>query len=291
MSTKQQPRPSDAVPDGAEGFDNPFAHDPAVELTLTPLWREFGCGLDWMRLRLSPVFYGAGVPRGHGEPVLLVPGFMAGDLLMLELHRWLQRIGYRSYLSNIPWNNDCPDRTARTLAHRLAQIREDCGRRVRVVGHSLGGMLAKSLVQDHPDLLDRVITLGSPFRSMVKAHPAVVGLWDQLKAVQGGLIGRNLHASCGTGHCLCGFVRNMLNPQPRHVAQFAIYSRHDGVAEWSSCIEDDARHNTEVRSTHIGMVFNPDVFRAVGKRLAQKLAPSTTSTEATGHEPGESNDE
>ena len=291
MSTKHRPQAAKTTPDVEGDFDNPFAYDPAVELTLTPLWREFACGLDWMRLRLSPVFYGAGVPRGHGEPVLLVPGFMAGDLLMLELHRWLQRIGYRSYLANIPWNNDCPDRTVRKLSHRLSQISEDCGRRVRVVGHSLGGMMAKSLVQDYPDLLDRVITLGSPFRSMVKAHPAVVGIWDQLKAAQGGLIGRNLHASCGTGHCLCGFVRNILNPQPRQVAQFAIYSRHDGVAEWSSCIEEDPNLNTEVRSTHIGMVFNPDVFRAVGKRLAQSLAPPKTTTEAAGQQPGETNDE
>ena len=153
---------------------------------------------------------------------------------------------------------------------------------LRLIGHSLGGMLAKSLVQDHPDLIDRIITLGSPFRSMVKAHPAVVGIWDQLKRAQGGLIGRNLHASCGTGHCLCGFVRNMLDPKPRQqVAQFAVYSRTDGVAEWSSCIEEEARNNTEVQCTHIGMVFHPEVYRAIARRLAQPLAGSRQSTQGS----------
>lgn len=271
----------DDLPDGAD-YDNPFAHDPAVELTTTPLWREASWGLDWVKLRWSPVFYGAGVPRGSNEPVLLIPGFMAGDALMLELHRWLKRIGYRSYLSSIPWNNDCPDRTAKLLAQRAQRIRQETGQPLRVIGHSLGGMLAKSLVQDHPDLFDRIITLGSPFRSMVKAHPAVVGIWDQLKRAQSGLIGRNLHASCGTGHCMCSFVRNMLDPKPRHqVAQFAIYSKTDGVAEWSSCIEENPRQNTEVHCTHLGMVFHPEVYRAVARRLAQSLNATRTAKAGT----------
>ncbi len=248
-------------------IESPFAYDPSVEATLTPLWREAKWPVEWMRLRVSRVFVGCGVPRGHGEPVLLIPGFMAGDGLMLELHRWLKRIGYASNLSNIAWNNDCPDKTARALASRLRGIKQRSGHKVRIIGHSLGGMLAKSLVQEHPELIDRIITLGSPFRSLVKAHPAVVDIWDQLKVAQSPVVGRNLHASCGTGHCLCNFVRNLLQPEPSTVPQFAIYSRHDGVADWSSCVEDDPLANTEVRSTHIGMIFHPDVYRAIAARL------------------------
>ena len=251
--------------------DDPFAHDPAVEATLTPIWREAKWPTEWMRLRLNPIWFGCGVTRGRGEPVLLIPGFMAGDGLMLELQRWLNRIGYRTYLSNIVCNNDCPDKTAAALAKRLRAIKKRHGCNVRVIGHSLGGMLAKSLVQDHPDLIDRIVTLGSPFRSLVKAHPAVVGIWNKLKGVQSKLTGRNLGPSCGTGHCVCGFVRNLLQPLPRDVPQFAIYSKRDGVADWSSCIEDDPSANTEVNSTHIGMVFHPDVYRAMGARLAQPI--------------------
>jgi len=257
--------------------ENPFAHDPAVEATLTPLWREAKWPLEWWRLRTSPVYFGCGVPRGRDEPVLLIPGFMAGDTLMLELHRWLKRIGYRSYLSNIVWNNDCPDRTARVLASRLHTISRRHGMRVRIIGHSLGGMLAKSLLQDHPAAIDRIITLGSPFRSLVKAHPAVVGIWDQLKATRSKLVGRNLHASCGTGHCLCNFVKNLAQPQPREVPQFAIYSRDDGVADWSSCIEDLPSANTEVKCTHIGMIYHPEVYSAIATRLAQRNATDRSS--------------
>ena len=260
-----------------EEQEDPFAHDPSIEATLTPLWREFKWPTEWLRLRADPVWFGCDVPRGRGQPVLLVPGFMAGDGLMLELHRWLRRIGYQSYLSNIVWNNDCPDKTAAALTRRLQVIKKSHGQSVRVVGHSLGGMLAKSLVQDVPELIDRIVTLGSPFRSLVKAHPAVVGIWDQLKLVQSKLVGRNLRPSCGTGHCVCNFVRNMLQPEPREVPQFSIYSKMDGVADWSSCIEDDPAANTEVNSTHIGMVFHPEVYRALSKRLAQPIRVNAAS--------------
>ena len=179
-----------------------LAHDDAVEETLTPLWREARWGLEWLHLRTSPVYWGVGVPHGRGQPVLLVPGFMSGDLMLLEMHRWLRRIGYRSSLSRIVWNNDCPDRTGRKLVHRLRALAARSGSRVTLIGHSLGGMLAKSVAQSAPEAVERVITLGSPFRALVRAHPAVIGLWDRLKQAQGGLIGR-ICMSCGTGHCTC----------------------------------------------------------------------------------------
>ena len=262
----------------AEALDFLLAHDDAVEHTVTPLWREARWAMEWMQLRMSPVFYGVGIPRGRRQPVLLVPGFMSGDWMMLEMHRWLRRIGYRSSLSRIAWNNDCPDRTARKLYHRLNALADKTGQRVNLIGHSLGGMLSKSLVQEAPDIIERVITLGSPFRSLVKAHPAVIGIWDKLKVAQGGLIGRNLHASCGTGHCTCGFVRNMNLPRPVDVPQFAIYSRKDGVADWSSCREDDDAFNTEVDCTHIGMPWHPGVYRAVAARLAQDIGARAEAT-------------
>ncbi|MEQ8234913.1 MAG: alpha/beta fold hydrolase [Gammaproteobacteria bacterium] len=247
-----------------------FEYDDAVEQVLTPLWREARWGLEWACLRFDPVFYGVGVRRGRGQPVLLVPGFMSGDLLMLEMHRWLRRIGYRSSLSRIAWNNDCPDMTARKLVHRVRALAAKTGRRVSLVGHSLGGMLAKSVAQEAPDEVELVITLGSPFRALVKAHPAIIGIWDRLKLAQGGLIGRNLHASCGTGHCTCVFVRNMNTPRAIEVPQYAVYSRKDGVADWTSCIENDPARNIEVHCSHIGMVFDAGVYRAVAARLAEQ---------------------
>lgn len=250
---------------------NSLPPDPSVERVLTPLWLETRWPAEWVRLKMSPVYWGLGVPHGNGEPVLLVPGFLAGDWMMLELGRWLRRIGYKPYHANIVWNTDCPDVTARRLEQRAQAIFKREGIKIRLVGHSLGGMLSKYVVQESPQIIDRVVTMGSPFRDLVKAHPAIVGIWDKLKLKRSGVVGRNLKASCGTGHCTCGFVRNMLQPKGVSPAQFAIYSKKDGVVEWESCVEDVAENNSAVSGSHIGLIVEPNAYRALAERLAQSI--------------------
>ncbi len=251
---------------------DPFQHDPGVEAVKTPLWREALWPTELGRLLCSPLYQGRGVPHGHGEPVLVIPGFLANDLMMMPLRRWLRRIGYRPYHADIAWNTDCPNKTALRLAHKVKVIHRKTGQGVVLIGHSLGGMLAKSVLQHVPELIDRVITLGSPFRDHVRAHPAVTGVWEYLLAGQGKLVGRNLHASCGTGYCMCDFVRHMLQPELKPTPQFAIYSRNDGVVDWASCAEEDPAANTEInQSTHIGLIFHPHALRAVAERLAQRV--------------------
>lgn len=260
---------------GPDEDPNPFDHDPGVEAVATPLWRELFWPAELARLLCSPLYRGVGVPHGSGEPILVIPGFLANDLMMIPLRRWLGRIGYRPYLSDIAWNTDCPNKTALRLVQKIKVIHRRTGRRVALVGHSLGGMLAKSILQHVPELIDRVITLGSPFRDHVRAHPAVTGVWEYLLSGQGKLIGRNLHASCGTGYCMCDFVRHMLQPEAREVPQFAIYSRNDGVVDWASCVEEDAAANTEINeATHIGLIFHPRALKVLAERLAQDVAPS-----------------
>ncbi len=260
---------------GAKAFD-PFAHDDAVEHTTTPLWREAGCGLEWARLRFSPTWYGVGVPRGNGETVLLIPGFLCGDAILLELRRWLKRIGYRPALSRISVNYDCPNHTLKRLIHRVNTLADANGGRVTVIGHSLGGMLAKCLAQAIPERIERTITLGSPIQALVKAHPAVIGIWDILRLTQGGLVGRNLLPSCGSGHCTCDFVRHLNLPRVVAPPQYSIYSKTDGVVDWSSCEEAIPAHNTCVNSTHTGMVFNAEVYRAIAARLAEPAVRKAT---------------
>jgi pimeloyl-ACP methyl ester carboxylesterase len=252
-----------------EELQDAYEHDPSIEHVNTPIWREAIWPTDWLRLRASAVYYGVGVPRGNDQPVMLVPGFMSSDITMLELQRWLLRTGYDAHLSRIVWNTDCPDKTAKQLIARIKTIHNKTGQQVALIGHSLGGMLSKYIVQVEPELVDRVITLGSPFASLVKAHPSVVGIWDKLKNSQSGLIGRNLKPSCATGYCTCGFVKSMIMPEQVVTPQFAVYSKKDGVADWRSCIEEDPSANNEVNSTHIGMIMNPEVYRVIAKRLSQ----------------------
>ena len=259
---------------------NPFHHDPSIEDVNTPLWREAFWPSEYFELLCSATYRGRGVPHGNGEPVLVIPGFLANDVMMLPLRRWLKRIGYRTYSANIYWNTDCPDKTATSLAHKARAIHRKTGHKVRLVGHSLGGMLAKSVLYRAPDVIGGVITLGSPFRDHVRAHPAVTGVWQYLINGQGELVGRNLTTSCSSGYCMCDFVRHMLQPQSQPVPQFAIYSRVDGVVDWESCIEEDPAANSEIEgATHIGLIYNKRALSALAQRLSQITAEKAAETE------------
>ena len=128
-------------------------------------------GLD--PLRFSAVYCGTGVPHGAGAPVLLVPGFLASDWYLLEMFHWLRRIGYRPYLSRIGRNADCLDVLVGRLFETIEGARAETGRPVHLIGHSLGGMLARSVALRRPAAVASVITLGSPFRG-IRPHPLVL---------------------------------------------------------------------------------------------------------------------
>jgi pimeloyl-ACP methyl ester carboxylesterase len=249
---------------------DPFHDDPSVRAVATPLWRESLFALDWLSLRGSPVYYGCDVPRGSGEPVVVVPGFLATDFSLTELFGWLARMGYQPYFSRIGRNADCPDHAAKMLFETVERAYTETGQKVRIIGHSLGGMLARSVALDHPECVDRVISMGSPFRDAVRAHPVVIAAASELRRFSR-RAGSNIRPTCFSGHCACPFVRNMLAPEDKGVATFAVYSKNDGVVDWESCIEDDPARNDEVNCTHIGMAFHPGVYRALGHRLAQAV--------------------
>lgn len=250
-----------------EFAEDPFHEDPSLQPVATPIWREAMFGWDWLALRSSPVYYGCGVPRGRGEPVVVVPGFLATDVSLFELYGWLDRIGYRPYFSNIGRNADCPDYLTGKLLETVKRAHGETGQRVRLVGHSLGGMLSRSVALDFPEYVSLVISMGSPFRDGVRAHPSLIAATESLHRTRG--VRNNIKPSCFSGHCTCNFVKNMLAPEDYEVAHYAIYSKYDGMVDWESCIEADPALNDEVNCTHIGMAFHPGVYRALAARLRE----------------------
>ncbi len=262
------------------------------EPTARPIWLEALFPLDWMALHASPVYYGFGVPRGHGEPVVLVPGFLGSDRYLTEMHLWLRRIGYRPYFSGIGRNVDCPELLTQRLLVTIQQAHAETRMPVTIIGHSLGGMLARATAHRAPSLVKQVITMGSPFRS-VRAHPLVLSAANFVRSniVRERKSRREVTASCFTPECPCGFVATLKEDAlmveasgiasrngngngraayagPPQFQRTAIFSRIDGVVDWRSCLEDDEGLNREVTATHIGMAFNPDVYRTVANLLA-----------------------
>lgn len=232
-----------------------------------PIWREALLALDWVALRASPVYRGLNIPHGDGAPVILIPGFLGVDGYLVEMYAWLKRIGYRPYMSGIGQNADCPNVLAQRLHVTIDQAYRDTRRKAHLVGHSLGGIMARVAAVRYPRRVAQVISLGSPVNSL-RAHPTVLAA---ARFVRGRILWRRrseVHSDCYTGHCGCTFLNAVRQQIPRSVMHASIYTKSDGIVDWRSCLDEDGGVNIEVRGTHIGLAFNADVYRNVAALLA-----------------------
>lgn len=248
------------------GADSP---EMALEAVPLPLWKEVGTPLQWLRLRASWLYTGRGIPGGDGEPVMLVPGFLCSDFYLRELHRWLRRIGYRTYASKIRINAGCVDRIGTALAERADDISQRTGRRVHIVGHSLGGLLGRSVALLRPDVVASVVALGSPLQAL-RSHRFIVRAANAVSAFEQALPGG--HDRCMTSRCSCAVVCAYTRRLHPTVPMTAVYTRNDGVVDWESCTAGSDGLDVEVGGTHMGLIYNPDVYRAVADHLARAAA-------------------
>ena len=236
-----------------------------------PLWREALVGMDWLALRASSVYRGGGVPHGDGSVVVLVPGFLGSDQYLGDMFSWLRRIGYQPYMSGIGRNADCPDILTGKLTETVKSAYLESGRKVHLIGHSLGGTLARSVAARQPHLVASVITMAAPFRT-VRAHPMVLGaamiVRRRIQFV------RDIQSDCYSGLCSCDFLGSLQRPLSDSIVQAAIYTKADGVVDWRCCINDDPETDFEVPGTHVGLVFNAQVNRHVANVLASAVERS-----------------
>jgi pimeloyl-ACP methyl ester carboxylesterase len=231
-----------------------------------PIWREARIGLETAALLRHPIFRGAGVADGRRRPVLLIPGFLAGDSSLAIMSDWLRRCGYRPSRAGMLANVDCSGAALGRLERRLEQLVADRGRRAAIVGQSRGGGLAKVLATRRPDLVSGIVTLGSPQLDPLAVHPLVR---LQLIAVGGlGSLGAPglFKRSCLYGECCASFWDDLDAPLPADVGFVSVYSRTDGIVDWRACLAPDAKQ-VEVRGSHIGMAVNPAALRAVADGL------------------------
>ena len=227
-------------------------------------------GIEMVYLRLSPVYWGFGIPAGDGSAVVVIPAFLMTDLYLTEFRSWINRIGYKAYYSGIGMNAECPNLL---IQHKLTQTIEkaykETGRKVHLVGHSLGGVIARAAAHQMPDRIASVITLGSPFRG-VSVHQSIL---RAAQLVRGQILERHGDAvlpACYTAGCTCNFLESLVVKLPKSVAETAVYTKSDGIVDWKVCRTGNPEVDFEVSATHIGLAFNPIVFDVVAHRLAGK---------------------
>jgi pimeloyl-ACP methyl ester carboxylesterase len=233
-------------------------------------WHESLFGIDLLMLHAAPVYYGAGVPDGDGSAVILIPGFLHSDVYLVVMYAWLKRLGYRPYYSGIDQNAECPDLLIKHHLNPLVdEAREETGRKVHLIGHSLGGVIARSLAIQRPAAIASVITLGSPFSGVVLDR----GLLRETEVVRRFIQSRHgdrVPPECYTDVCQCEFRRALRRSVPRQVPQTAIFTKSDGVIDWRSCRTGDREIDVEVGGTHAGLTFNANAYSTIACRLAKR---------------------
>jgi len=214
---------------------------------------------EFSALVRDPVFRGRGVPKGDGRPVLLIPGFLAGDWTLRVLDNWLTRIGYRTYLSGILLNVHHSERMLSGLRRKVAEIQKETASRVSLVGHSRGGLLAKVMSQRRPQSVEQVIALGSPLAD-----------WTDLASLTHRAVGVVRTAN----ELVYGRTFNMEGrflydlKLPPVVPTTSIYTKADDVVNFRSCLRPDIPA-LPVWGSHNGLVVNPEVYRLLGRLLAR----------------------
>jgi pimeloyl-ACP methyl ester carboxylesterase len=230
------------------------------------IWREARFGIETASLLRDPVFQGDGVSDGRGQPVLLIPGFMAGDDSLALMTRWLRRTGHHTSKAGMRLNVGCSGSGIERIERRLEELVQRQGQRAAVIGQSRGGSFAKVLAQLRPDLVSGIVTLGSPTLNPLDVHP-VTRTAVRAVASLGGLHVPGLFTrSCLEGDCCTSFWDLHDKPLPRGVGFVAIYSKSDGIVNWRACLDPGAKQ-VEIHSSHIGMSVHPDGYRAIADAL------------------------
>ena len=210
---------------------------------------EFGA---LMNTTFHPPPFPHGAPKGNGEPVLVIPGMSSPDLTTGRLRLFLKRQGFDAYGWGQGPNIGPTAAAMRRVLGDVEALAEKHGRKVGLVGISLGGTIAREIAKRRPACVSRVITLASPIRLPVPTALAplvhlIALTWEHDRAAP---------------------LAALELPPP--VPLTAIVTRNDGIVDWRSCIPEPAP-NVEVvtiAGAHMTIGSNPEAQRIVAERLA-----------------------
>lgn len=225
---------------------------PSDFLALTEAPRAIFELASFMALRPAMSF----LPRGDGHPVLVLPGFLASDTSTVPLRNLLVDLGYDAVGWELGRNIQITEARVRSMSECLVKLYERTGRKVSLIGWSLGGVLVRELAKRNPEMVRQVISLGSPLRAD-SGNGRVRRLFEALNGTVPEIQRRSSSFS------------DMDTPPP--VPATSVYTKGDGIVHWKGSIqaEDTFHENVEVYASHCGLGVNPQVMWVIADRLAQ----------------------
>ncbi len=193
---------------------------------------------------------------GAGDPVLVIPGLLGSDLLTGRLRNFLSRMGYKAYPWGLGVNLADIERDEAELKKLVMAIHEAHKAKITIVGWSLGGIYAREIAKAHPDIINLVITICSPFKLRDEPNYA------------SGLVNYLYRRRHGANVPTDRYVE-MRKQAP--VSTVAIYSKTDGIVPWQTCMEDvsELHINKEVQCGHIASIYNKSVLIIIADALGK----------------------
>lgn len=197
--------------------------------------------------------------KGDGRQIMLLPGFMADERAMWPLQRYLQYLGYEALPWGIGRNNGRPEQDAVRVLERIDGVRRG-DEPITLIGWSLGGVIAREVARQRPDLVREVITLGTPVEGGPK-YTTTSRKFAENNGIDLDALEQRIHE---------------INAHGIDCPLTVLYSRSDGIVDWRAAIDrynPQARHK-RIRGSHLGMAFNPVVWRFVARTLASTAEPA-----------------
>lgn len=205
------------------------------------------------------------LPRGDGHPVMVLPGLTADDTTTKVLRYFLKKQGYSLHTWGFRRNTGLAGNIEERVAERVKKLSRRSGRKISLIGHSLGGLIARYVAYDLPDHVRQVITIGSPN-----------GLDPKGSNVSGFLA--RFYGNYNPETVIRGSNLHLTKARLEHwrnspmVPLTAIYSRTDGIVHWASCLDPEDHkfsQNVRIPSSHVGMIHHPMTLWVIADRLAQ----------------------
>lgn len=235
----------------AEFANSTEARPPSPFWTLTEGRAIFELGAFYMTRGYLSTLKG-----GDGHSVMVLPGFMASNSSTAPMRNLLGKLGYDAHGWDSGRNLRVDNALVERLKVQLARLNDESGRKISLVGWSLGGVLARELAKMHPDRIRTVISLGSPI-SDDRNHTNARRLFEFFNGEEPEpMRGGNFQG---------------LNDAPP-VPTTSILTKTDGVVHWRGSVQhpaDTPTENIEVYASHIGLGVNPSVMIAIADRLRQ----------------------